>query len=204
MAKATNETKMLGIPRSVRTRFFAECRNVLLDTRTDDGILSPARAALLLRQRLLGGVQTRLSFQITPDPLTDRVTFDEDALFILHDAAWNHLVGFQMQQTAQTMKIKLDSEVENNEDALESLRENCYAEIVTYKSDGKTIFKFVGDASMGEIMLAAEQFAEKKRRAGKRESRANAIVRRMRVRGATEQTTVSEALERKPGLRAVR
>jgi hypothetical protein len=49
---------------------------------------------------------------------------------------------------------------------------------------------------LGELMIAAEQYAEKKQRAGKRKTRCDAIVEKMKERGATEETTVAEALER--------
>lgn len=200
-----DKVKLLGLPKEVRPRFNEECRNALLDSRDEiNRTLSPNRAALLLRQRLLGGVQVRLSFTMTPDPLTGSALFNEDDLFMLHDAAWNHLVGWQVQENAQRMKVKLDAPVEEGEDALESLRDNCYGEIITYRAkEGGVVFKFVGDASMAELMLTAEQYAEKKQRAAMRETRANAIIRKMKARGASEDTSVFEALKYLPKLNVV-
>lgn len=190
--------KLLGLPEEVRAEFNAECRNALLDTRQEtDKTLSPSRAATLLRHRLLRGVQVRLSFQVVEDPLAGKVLFGEDDLFTLHDAAWNHLVAYRVHQVAQAMKVNLQREIDKGEDALEDLRESSYTEILTFKRDGKITFKFVGDATMGELLIAAEQYAEKKQRAGKRQTRCKAIVKKMKARGATERTTVSEALGRK-------
>lgn len=198
-------TTWMGLPQSVRGMFQDHCENALLDSRDKNTAqLSPGRAASLLKRRILGGVQVRLSFQVEPDPLTGEPLFNEDSLFTLHDVAWRHLVGYQVHQRAQHMKVKLDVEVSPNEDALESLRDGCYAEILSYK-DRETgiVFKFVGDATLDELRMAAEQYNEKKNRAGKRERRCDAIIKRMKERGATGTTTVSEALERKPTLRAV-
>lgn len=200
------ETRILGLPEEVRLKFNEECRNALLDTRDKvEASLSPLRAASLLRQRILAGVQVRLSFHVTPDPMSNILPpFNEDDLFSLNDAAWNHLVGVRVQQAAQQMKVNLSAPVSEGEDPLESLRETSYAEIITYKdADKGVVFKFVGDASMAELMMAAEQYAEKKKRAAKRETRCDAIIRKMKQRGCSEQTTVSEALERKPKLTAV-
>lgn len=200
------EAGILGLPSEVRFKFNDECRNALLDTRDKvEASLSPSRAAALLRQRILGGVQVRLSFQVTPDPLNNVLPpFNEDDLFALNDAAWNHLVGMRVQQAAQQMKVNLTSPIKANEDPLETLRETSYAEIITYKdADKGVVFKFVGDASMAELMMAAEQYAEKKKRAAKRETRCDAIIRKMKQRGCSETDTVSEALERKAKLTAV-
>lgn len=200
-----DNVKIMGIPKEVRGRFNEECRNALLDTRNDEHLsLSPSRASLLLKQRILGGVQVRLSFQVTPDPLTKKALFSEDDLFSLSDAAWNHLVAVRVQQAAQEMKADLAKDVDEQEDPLESLRDHCYAEIISYKVEGEgTVFKFIGDASLGELEIAARQYAEKKNRARKRETRCTAIIRRMKQRGATDETTVAQALERKATLRAV-
>lgn len=200
------ETGILGLPGEVRFKFNQECCNALLDTRDEgDASLSPMRAAALLRQRILGGVQVRLSFHVTPDPLTQAHSpFNEDDLFSLNDAAWNHLVGVRVQQAAQRMKVDLAAPLADGEDPLESLRETSYAEIVTYKDDERgVVFKFVGDASLGELQRAAEQYTEKRERVQERVTRCDAIIRKMKQRGATEDTTVAEALQRKPKLSAV-
>lgn len=199
MVMEATRVQYLGLPEEVRSSFNAECRNALLDTRDDeDYTLSPGRAAALLKRRLLGGVQVRLSFQVAEDPLAGRVLFDEDDLFTLHDAAWNHLVGYRVQQAAQEMKVNLQKQVDDDEDVLEELRDTCYSEIISFKRKSEPIvFKFVGDATIEEIALAADRFSEKKRLAGKRQTRCKAIVRTMKARGATETTTVAEALKRK-------
>lgn len=200
------DTGILSLPGEVRFKFTQECHNALLDTRDEgDASLSPNRAATLLRQRILGGVQVRLSFYSTPDPLIQTSSpFSEDDLFSLNDAAWNHLVGYRVQQAAQQMKVNLSAPVSVGDNPLEELRETSYAEIITYKDDVKGIvFKFVGDTSMAELMSAAEQYNEKKKRAAVRETRCDAIIKEMRQRGATADTTVAEALQKKPKLAAV-
>lgn len=189
------KTKFLGLPKKQGIALRGECQNALLDTRSADGTLSPWRAAKLLKQRVLGGVHVRLSFSVAPDPLSGEVLFDEEDLWELSGASWNHLIGYQMQQAMQRMKVDLETPVDADEDALESLRDKAYAEVIAFTvREGGKLFKFVGDATLSELTLAAEQYREKRERAGKRERRCDRIIEQMEVRGAASNTTVSEAL----------
>lgn len=195
---------LLGVPNEIRPRLYFAAYEAVMNTSDEEtGAVDTHAATMQLKHNILSGVHTRMSFTIAPNAITGEVDFEEEDLWTLSDCAWDAFFATQVQTAVQRMKMDLTKQLPEGVDALEDVRHSCYHELVSYTSDEGKVIKFIGRASLDELKAAAQQFAEKRQRAGQRENRLVALIDVMESKGASGETTVVEALGMGPFLQAL-